>query len=151
MKDRGRSLSAWLLLAHRVPRDPTASRVYVWRKLKRLGAVLLHDAVWVLPATPQTREQLQWLATEIEELGGEVTLWESRQILQGDEEQLVRRFSAPVEAEYKKILSELRNDHPDLSALFRRFRLLHAQDYFRSDLGRSVRDALVAARGESER
>ncbi len=141
-------MSSWLLLAHRVPRDPTSSRVYVWRKLKRLGAVLLHDAVWVLPATPQTREQLQWLASEIEELGGEVTLWESRQILQGDEEELVRQFSAVVESEYRKILSDLKNGDRDLAALFRRYRLLQAQDYFRSDLGRSVREALVEARGE---
>ena len=47
----------WLLLAYKVPRDPSAARVYVWRKLKKLGAVALQDAVWVLPSTPQTLEQ----------------------------------------------------------------------------------------------
>ncbi len=151
MRDRGESSSSWLLLAHKVPRDPTSNRVYVWRKLKRLGAVLLHDAVWVLPANARTREQLRWLSTEIEELGGEVTLWESSRILQGDEERLVRQFSASVEADYRKILSELKNGHPDLATLFRRYRLLHAQDHFRSELGRAVRDALVAARGETRR
>ncbi len=143
-------MGSWLLLAHRVPRNPTSSRVYVWRKLKKLGAILLHDAVWVLPATPRTREQLQWLAAEIAELDGEVTLWESHRILHGDEEELIRRFSAPVEAEYRKILAELRNGRPDLSSLFRRYHQLRAQDYFDSDLSRRVRDSLVAARGEAE-
>jgi hypothetical protein len=41
----------WVLLVYKVPREPTSSRAYVWRKLKRLGALLIHDAVWVLPAT----------------------------------------------------------------------------------------------------
>ena len=41
----GASSSTWLLLAYKVPRDPSASRVRVWRKLKRLGAVALQDAL----------------------------------------------------------------------------------------------------------
>ena len=71
----------WVLLVYKIPREPTASRAQVWRKLKRLGALLLHDAVWVLPATPWTREQFQWLAVEIGELGGEAHLWESHLLL----------------------------------------------------------------------
>src|SRR5258708_35465239 len=60
----------WVLLVYKIPGEPTASRAAVWRKLKRLGALLLHDAVWGLPATPWTREQFQWLAGEIGERGG---------------------------------------------------------------------------------
>ena len=47
----------WLLLVYRIPREPTSGRVYVWRKLKQLGAIAVQDAVWMLPATPRTREQ----------------------------------------------------------------------------------------------
>lgn len=43
---------AWVLLIYTMPREPTAPRVAVWRKLKKLGALRLHDAAWVLPATP---------------------------------------------------------------------------------------------------
>ncbi len=74
---------AWMLLVYKIPREPTSSRALVWRKLKRLGALLLHDAVWVLPATAWTREQFQWLAVEIGELGGEAYLWESHLLLSG--------------------------------------------------------------------
>ena len=73
----------WLLFVYKVPSEPTARRVYVWRKLKRLGAVLLHDAVWLLPITGYTREQLQWLAAEINEMGGEALLWESHLLSPG--------------------------------------------------------------------
>ena len=55
----------WLLLAYKIPREPSASRVYVWRKMKQLGAVLLQDAVWVLPESARTREQFQWLAADL--------------------------------------------------------------------------------------
>jgi len=58
----------WLLLVYKIPREPTAGRVYVWRKLKQLGAIAVQDAVWVLPAAPRTREQFQWLAAEIADL-----------------------------------------------------------------------------------
>ena len=78
-----RSSLTWLLLAYKVPREPSANRVFVWRKLKKLGAIALQDAVWVLPASPHTREQFRWLASEIDELSGDTTLWESTLLSDG--------------------------------------------------------------------
>ena len=145
----GVSSQVWLLLSYQVPRAPTAKRVYVWRKLKKLGAVSLQDAVWVLPATPHTREQFRWLASEINELGGETTLWEAG-LLDGDEERLVYEFSAPIEAAYGEILAALKKRKPDLSALGRRYQQALAQDYFHCKLGHKVRAALLAAKGGDE-
>lgn len=139
----------WLLLAYKVPRDPTAGRVAVWRKLKQLGAVALQDAVWVLPATPQTREQFQWLAAEIEELDGEATLWESRLLAAGMERRIVAQFVQPVEAAYRELLGELKRKRPDLAALSKRYQQIQARDYFRVELGQKVRTALVAAQSDA--
>ncbi len=139
--------TSWVLLVYRIPREPTASRATVWRKLKRLGALLLHDAVWVLPATPWTREQFQWLAVEIGELGGEAHLWESRLLLNGQEEALVRQFQARVDATYQEILDELEREDADLVALSRKYQQVRAQDYFHSVLGTHVRERLMSARG----
>ena len=136
----------WVLLVYKLPPEPTSVRVYVWRKLKRLGAMLLHDAAWVLPATPRNREHLQWLAAEIVELGGESLLWEAHLVL-GQEEALVRQFLAQVEPAYQEILRELEREHADLAALSRRYQQVRAQDYFQSELGERVRRALEAARG----
>jgi hypothetical protein len=137
----------WLLLAYKVPRDPTASRVYVWRKLKKLGAVALQDAVWVLPNTPQTLEQFRWLAAEIMEMDGKASLWESRHMLGGQNEVLVKEFQLLVEEPYRVILTAMKKRNPDLSALSRQYQQALTQDYFRCELGRKVRDALVAAKG----
>ena len=139
--------TSWVLLVYRIPREPTSSRAMIWRKLKRLGALLLHDAVWVLPATPWTREQFQWLAVEIGELEGEAYLWESRLLLNGQEDALVRQFQARVDAAYQEILDGLEQDDADLVALSRRYQQVRAQDYFHSALGTHVRERLMSARG----
>ena len=137
----------WVLLVYRIPREPTSSRATIWRKLKRLGALLLHDAVWVLPATPWTREQFQWLAVEIGELEGEAYLWESRLLLNGQKDALVRQFQARVDATYQEILDGLEQDDADLVALSRKYQQVRAQDYFHSEVGIQVRERLMSARG----
>ncbi len=139
--------TSWVLLVYKIPREPTSSRAAVWRKLKRLGALLLHDAVWVLPATPWTREQFQWLAVEIGELEGEAYLWESRLLLNGQAEALVQQFQARVESAYQEILDEVEREDADLVALFRKYQQVRAQDYFHSEVGIHVRKRLMSARG----
>jgi hypothetical protein len=137
----------WVLLVYKIPREPTSSRAMIWRKLKRLGALLLHDAVWVLPATPWTREQFQWLAVEIGELEGEAYLWESHLLLNGQADALVQQFEARVDAVYHEILEELSREDADLVALSRKYQQVRAQDYFHSELGIHVRERLMSARG----
>jgi hypothetical protein len=140
-------MAMWVVLVYKIPREPAAARVYVWRKLKRLGALLLHDAVWLLPETPWTREQFQWLAVEIRELGGEALVWQSRMVLPGQDEALIQQFVAEVESGYQAILTELQDADADLAALARQYQQVQARDYFQSPLGQQVRAALLQARG----
>lgn len=137
----------WVLLHYKIPREPSAPRVYVWRKLKRLGALLLQDAVWVLPATSRTREEFEWLAVEIGEQGGEASVWEGHLTLAGQDEALIRQFLAQVETEYAALLDAVGSPDADLAALARRYQQVQGQDYFRSTLGQRVRAALLATRG----
>ena len=62
---RSGSLGRWVLLAYRLPREPSNPRVGVWRKLERLGVARLGDGLVALPADARTREQVDWLAEEI--------------------------------------------------------------------------------------
>jgi hypothetical protein len=135
----------WLLLIYRIPREPTAGRVYVWRKLKQLGAVAVQDAAWALPRTRRTQEQFQWLAAEITELHGEALLWEAEQLYATDPEMLRRQFIEPVESEYRAILTALRKKDRDLAVLSRQFQEAQARDYFSSELGPQTRAKLLAA------
>jgi hypothetical protein len=146
----GESMPLWVVLVYKIPREPAAGRVYVWRKLKRLGALLLHDAVWLLPETPWTREQFQWLAVEIRELGGESLVWESRMVLPGQDDALVQQFLAEVEHDYQAILTALQQADADLAALARQYQQVQARDYLQAPLGAQVRAALLQARGGDE-
>lgn len=137
----------WLLLTYKIPREPTAGRVYVWRKLKQLGAIAVQDAVWLLPATPRTREQFQWLAAEITELGGEASLFASQAMLNRQHESLREQFEAPVRDAFNEILTALKRRKPDLAALSKRFQQVKAHDYFRCPVGEQVRRKLLSAQG----
>lgn len=140
-------MKPWLLLVYRIPREPTAGRVFVWRKLKQLGAIALQDAVWVLPQTLRTQEQLQWLAAEITELKGEAMLWEAEQVYATDTEALRRQFVDSMETEYREIMAALKKKDRNLVALSKQFQEAHTRDYFASELGRQTRDKLLAAGG----
>lgn len=139
-------MHTWVLLLYKLaPDEPSARRVFIWRKLKRLGALALQDAVWVLPAAPWTIEQFQWLAVEIREMAGTALVWEARLSLDGQDDDLVRQFSAQADATYNAILADLANpdiEQGDVIVLAQRFQQAQAQDYFHSALGQQVRETL---------
>lgn len=140
-------MPSWLLLTYKLPSEPSARRVYIWRKLKRLGAILLHDSVWILPSNERTRENYQWLAAEIVELEGEAFVWETKLMLMGQEQELIRTFLAQVEDTYRELLADLEQHGADLATISRRYQQAQSQDYFQSTLGQKVRQALLEARG----
>jgi len=138
----------WLLLIYKVPNEPSARRVYVWRKLKGMGALLLQDSAWVLPATPQTREKMMWLTAEIKEMeGGSATLWEADGVFTGQDETLVQQFSAQVDELYREISTQLEQIDADVAALSKQYQQAKTRDYFQSALGEQVREALLRRRG----
>ena len=141
-------MNTWLLLIYKVPNEPSARRVYVWRKLKGMGAILLQDSAWVLPATSRTREKMQWLATEIRDMeGGVATLWEAHEVFTGQATDLVQQFTAQVDTAYNELLAQLENGEADLAAISKQYQHLIAQDYFQSLVGQQVREALLKRRG----
>jgi hypothetical protein len=145
-------MTLWLLFTYQVPNEPSAPRVYVWRKLKALGAILIHDSIWVLPDVPPLREKLQWLVTEVRDMkGGEASLWESRPIFTGQDDNLIQQFTEQVDSNYRAILAELEAPDADLEALAKRYQQTTRQDYFQSSLGEQVRTTLIERRGTTDR
>jgi hypothetical protein len=140
-------VKSWLLLIYKIPREPTAGRVFVWRTMKQLGAIALQDAVWVLPGTERTREQFQWLAAEITELGGHADLWEAEQLYATDPATLRQEFVDVVEAEFREILAALKKKDRDLAVLSKRFQQAVSRDYFGTALAEQVRGRLLSFAG----
>ena len=142
-------MSSWLLLHYKLPNKPSALRVSIWRKLKRLGAILLHEAVWVLPDLPRTAEQIQWLAAEIEERGGNAIYWQANSLLNIQDEALLQQFQEQVDVVYSDLLKRLEKSRPDLHEISRDYQRALSQDFFQSKLGLQVREKLTSKRGEA--
>jgi hypothetical protein len=93
----------WVLLSSRLPREPSRLRLGIWRRLRRLGAVLLHDAVWILPTDAKTREAFEWLADEIVEQGGTALLWEATSLGSSQDHEVIQRFRVEADTRYRGI------------------------------------------------
>lgn len=78
----------------------------MWRKLKRLGVAQLADGLVALPADARTREQLEWIADEITEAGGEASIWLAQPSSTAQERDLAARMAAARAAEYAAITAE---------------------------------------------
>ena len=127
----------WLLLAYRMPREPSTPRIAVWRKLTSLGVAKLGDGLVALPADVRSQERLEWIADEVAEAGGEATLWKSTLMSAAAERVLVERMAAAVAAEYRGLIAaaaEARAAGParaqTLARLRRELRRISQRDYF---------------------
>src|SRR5438876_11325206 len=93
------SVGQWVLLAYRLPREPSTPRIALWRALRRLGVGQLLDRLVALPADSRTREQMEWLADEVLEAGGEATVWLARPGSAAQERALATRMQEAGSAE----------------------------------------------------
>lgn len=96
----------WVLLAYRLPREPSTPRITLWRKLERLGVARLGDGLVGLPADARTREQIDWLAQEIVEAGGTVTVWLATPGSIGQERAVAETMRAARAAEYEAVAAQ---------------------------------------------
>ena len=141
-------MTDWLLLHYKLPNKPTALRVYIWRKMKRIGAILLHDSVWILPDLPRTAEQIQWLTAEIQEMGGEAHSWRATALLGKNDDAIKQQFTEQVDAAYSELLKKIKMSKSDLQEISRQYQQIAVQDFFHSKLGQEVRKKLTFKRGE---
>src|SRR5215831_5366881 len=101
--------STWLLLIHQVPNSPAYLRVKMWRRLQKIGAVAVKNAVYVLPQSDQSSEDFHWVAREILEAGGDASVCEATFIEGITNKQLIELFQAARESDYAEFLQEMKD------------------------------------------
>ncbi len=68
---------SWRLLTCKVPPEPAAKRVALWRKLKGMGAVYLQNSVRLLPKTDEHVRRLKMRENDISRANGEAVILET--------------------------------------------------------------------------
>jgi hypothetical protein len=142
----------WVLLAYRLPREPSAPRLAVWRRLKRLGVAQLLDGLVALPLDSRNREQLEWIADEVAEAKGEASIWTAAPATAGQERRLAAAMRAAVAEQYRAVTAEAHSATADggarhrrtLSRLRRELARIARRDYFPPPAREEARAALEA-------
>ncbi len=136
----------WLALGYNVPANPSKNRVYVWRKLKEMGAGYFRPGVALLPKHPQSMAQFRGLAAKIRDMGGDASIVEMRFCDPRDEAETIERFRSQSEIEYRELIRDcadlLENIHKNLfpddqrseqvKRVIRRYGKARARDYFKA-------------------
>lgn len=165
----------WLTLVWRLPSGGSTERVSIWRCLKRLGAVTLTPGAAALPFREDLQEELDWLAQEIDRLGGDAWVLPVAGLSAPETERIRETANGERTAEYRALRDDaqafLRRaaEHPgrevsyaerlridtELLALQRRFRKIRRRDYFaargRGDAARIIDRCLTYRQGISRK
>ena len=93
----------WLLIIYKVPTEPARKRTYIWRKLRKLGAIYLQQAAALLPDRPDIAAEMDDLAQKIVDFEGEVTLLKTQSASSAWEQDVLRRFNQQRDEEYVEL------------------------------------------------
>ena len=104
------SARRWLLLIHQLPPRPPYLRAKIAQRLARVGAVALKNSVYVLPDRAECREDLQWIARQAVDGGGEAWVSAARFLDAAAEAVLVARCRDERAKEYRELTAELEAD-----------------------------------------
>src|SRR5438132_1371617 len=134
----------WLLLLHQIPPQPPYFRAKVLRRLNQIGALAIKNSAYLLPASDEGLEDLQWVRQEIEREGGEAWLFRVESVAGLSDDSIRDAFRALRQPEYKEfseaarsLLERIRkgrdseiNAEAEWRKLTRRFEEISRLDFF---------------------
>ena len=139
----------YLALTYSLPSAAASSRrVAVWRRLRALGAVSPTGSLYLLPASEENQEALDWLAQEIETASGEALVLRIERLDEDAERRVVELSRTARDEEYQKIAAEAEPANKAglrerLERLRRRFAEVSRIDFFQAP-GRTAAAAALA-------
>lgn len=105
----------WILLVYKVPPEPAAKRIAVWRKLKGMGAVYLQNSVCLVPKTEDSPRRLKMIENEISNIGGEAILLETSGLDRIQEEKIIGRFAVDRNEAYVEFIGKCKDFEEEIA------------------------------------
>jgi hypothetical protein len=134
----------WIVFIYKVPSKPTKYRAYLWREIKKLGALYLQDGVCIVPDTDDVHLFIGALAEKVHQWEGQEFTFLSSTFSKEEYKELipwVNRFLEYMEEEEEWEFSDAqsRKVRDEFQKLLRQFQGIEARDYFEADMGRELR------------
>lgn len=105
----------WLLLLYQLPAKSDTERVRLWRRLQKIGAVMVKNSVSAFPDTAFFRQIVVSIASEIVLNGGEAIVTEGNFIFGLSNESLAQSYNAQLDSDYKLLAQEIQDTTKKLS------------------------------------
>ena len=99
-------MKTWLAITYKAPGEPSRTRVYLWRKLKELGAVYLQQGAAILPMTDGLLAIVQALKAEVAASGGDVMVGKMVFVDDADDERVIGAFRSHQDEDYDEIVEQ---------------------------------------------
>lgn len=100
----------FLVLVYRMANQRTADRVYVWRMLKKMGAVYLQQSVTAFPDSRGARRELQPILERITAASGTYHLLPLRSLPDAEMDKLRAQFVQQAARHYEEIIENCKVD-----------------------------------------
>lgn len=164
-------MRTWLAVTYRAPAEPSRVRVYLWRKLKELGAVYLQQGTALLPLQEVLLARVQALRDDVGKDGGEVVTGTLVFTDEAEDGRVIATFQAQSDADYAEIVeqcdrlvaeledetgrekftyAEIEENETELTRIHRWMEQITARDWFNAP-GRSPAEQAIAAAEERSR
>jgi hypothetical protein len=99
---------SWWAFAFYLPAESAYARVKVWRRLQDIGAASFKKALYLLPANPETLEDLEWTLKEVTAAGGQGVIFSAGVVEGLSDGELSALFDAAREVQYQQLADEIR-------------------------------------------
>ncbi|MBI1811667.1 MAG: chromate resistance protein [Nitrospirae bacterium] len=99
--------SGWLFFFYSVPSKPVSSRMKIWRRLSKAGAIQLKGAVYALPYSEEHYEFFQWLVSEVASMKGDAAFVRVENIETMKNSEIISLFNQQREKDYSVLMKNL--------------------------------------------
>jgi len=116
----------WLFFSYSLPTEPSKARVYVWRQLKKLGAVNYQSA-WVLPYANERVTDIKKLMSDIESYHGESMLIEGKSVEKSQDELIRKALIESRNEEYRELIEKCEDFFKEIASEIERKNFIFAE------------------------